>query len=195
MSAMLAVGSIQGNSILFLFLNSLLYLFLNCLPFLGARTTSKKIASDVMFLLVVLAPKNGMRARYRTATWGAAARVRVPGRPHHCADASRSRAAAAAAAHNFGRGYRPWAQWSRYSSRPGPSHLTAERGHVRVGESSPKIQTRRGQFFAFLGLGKARPVYELLVRRHAPWAPRGGIPDAGGKWWTGVPSSMLAYPG
>ena len=54
---MLPVGSIHGNSFLFLFLNSLLYLFLNCLQFLGARTANKKIASDAVFLLVVLAPK------------------------------------------------------------------------------------------------------------------------------------------
>ena len=77
---MLPVRSIHGNSFLFLFLNSLLYLFLNCLPFLGARTTNKKIASDAVFLLVVLAPKNGIRNRIQDdAKWGAAEWVRVPG--------------------------------------------------------------------------------------------------------------------
>ena len=66
---MLPVGSIHGNS--FLFLNSLFYLFLNCLPFLGARTTNKKVASDVVFLLIVLAPKNGIRNRVQDdAKWG-----------------------------------------------------------------------------------------------------------------------------
>ena len=56
-------------------------LFLSfCLPFLGARTTNKKIASDVVFLLVVLAPKNGIRNRvHDDATWGVAEWVRVPG--------------------------------------------------------------------------------------------------------------------
>ena len=35
------------------------------IPFLGARTTNKKTASDAIFLLVVLAPKNGKQSKKR----------------------------------------------------------------------------------------------------------------------------------
>ena len=69
---MLPVGSRHGNSFLFL--------FLVCLPFLGARTTNKTIASGVVFLLVVPAPKNGMRNRVQDdAKWGTDEWVCVPG--------------------------------------------------------------------------------------------------------------------
>ena len=40
-------------------------LYLVLMPFLGARTTNKKTASDAIFLLVVLAPKNGKQFKKR----------------------------------------------------------------------------------------------------------------------------------